>query len=151
MLWNLHFLVKLDSHKTTLSYIRDAGGRLELLLSQYFLLLFLREIEGEDRCHAARKLHLHRMRALHIETIHEKHFDRMVCRSIRYLDLADSGGWIIIDKVGTVKQNLNRHRRVLRVDDFRQLEGPHLCCRVIRTLVDSQRPQCRFKVRWLEF
>jgi hypothetical protein len=82
VLWNLHFLVKLDSHKTTLSYIRDAGGRLELLLSQYFLLLFLREIKGENCCHAARKLHLHRMGTSHIETIHEKHFDRMVCRSI---------------------------------------------------------------------
>ena len=89
MIRYFHFLVEFDVHESSWVYRCDVRLRPLLLLSNSFLLLFHRKVEGGVWCDCANKLNRHGVSCLQVEIVLECHCDCFVYRLLDHSFLSD--------------------------------------------------------------
>ncbi len=131
-------------------YVLNFCIRLVSLLRKLLLLFFEGKVENKSfrGCDIANELNLQQVDTPQIVFVGEYDFDRVICWLFCNLQLSDRFGRIIVDEGDAIQEYLNGYRTALRVNYFRQFEGPDLGCWT-RTLRHSDNSQSRFKVRRL--
>ena len=89
MFWYFHLLVEFDAQQSSRFYHRDVSLRPLLLLSNSFLLLFHRKVEGGVWSDCANKLNRHGVSCLQVKIVPECHCDCFVNRLLDHSFLSD--------------------------------------------------------------